>query len=259
VNAPRTSFVVVAFVGLAVLIVWNAHDNAVMRRETANAAERAAKRAAIEKQLDESDARIAAEKVARSFPERKIALFAKVEDLKRFAAAKKWSEAEAASAALQTELTTLRKSSIAASKDVEELAQRFDAARRSLAPHEEEVRLRREARDKEENAKFAAYNAADPKLDLTIVRSSWKKGGFDTVAIWSVTIRNNNKAASYADIAYSTNYSGASGTLLAKKNGVIFDVLMSGKTRTFEVNDGFVDGQVQRAGLQLTGASKRMP
>jgi hypothetical protein len=179
--------------------------------------------------------------------------------LKRFAAAKKWPEAEAASAALQTELAILRKSSIAASKDVEELAQRFDAARRSLAPHEEAVRLRREARNKEEDAKLAAYNEADPRLDLTIVRSSWKKGGFDTIAIWSVTIRNRNKAASYADIAYSTSYSGGSGTVLAKKNGVIFDVRKPGKTRTFEVNDGFVDVQVQGAGFQLTGASKREP
>lgn len=116
-----------------------------------------------------------------------------------------------------------------------------------------------QARNKEEDAKFQAYNAADARQDLKVVRSSWKKGGFDTVAIWSVTIRNLNKAASFADITYSTSYSGESGTMLDSKTGVIYDVLKPGQTRTFEVKEGFIHGQVSRAGFQLTGASRRAP
>jgi hypothetical protein len=113
-----------------------------------------------------------------------------------------------------------------------------------------------QARRKAEDAELKAWNEADAGRDLQVVKSTWKKGGFDTVAIWSVTIRNLNKVASFADIAYSTSYSGASGTVLAAKKGIIFDVLKAGKTRTFEVNDGFVDGQVQRAGFELTGAKR---
>ncbi len=115
-----------------------------------------------------------------------------------------------------------------------------------------------QARRKAEDAELKAWNEADARRDLQVVKSTWKKGGFDTVAIWSVTIHNLNKVASFSDIEYSTSYSGASGTALAAKKGVIFDVLKAGKTRTFEVNDGFVDGQVQRARLELTGARKGM-
>jgi hypothetical protein len=113
-----------------------------------------------------------------------------------------------------------------------------------------------QARRKAEDAELKAWNEADAGRDLQVVKSTWKKGGFDTVAIWTVTIRNLNKAASFADIAYSTNYSGASGTALAAKKGVIFDVLKADKTRMFEVNDGWVDGQVQRARFELTGAKR---
>jgi hypothetical protein len=130
--------------------------------------------------------------------------------------------------------------------DVADLTNRLDSARSTIAAY-----------DAEEDAKVAEYNNADAGRDLKVVKSSWTKGGFDTVAVWSVTIRNLNKAASFADITYSTSYSGESGTILDSKTGVIYDVLKPGQTRTFQVKEGFIHGQVSRAGFHLTGASKK--
>jgi hypothetical protein len=124
----------------------------------------------------------------------------------------------------------------------------LDSVRRAIAAY-----------DAEEDAKLAEYNNADASRDVTILHSSWSKGGFDTVAIWKVTLRNQNKHAAFADIAYRTSYGGASGTTLDTKAGVIYEVLKPGQTRTFEVNDGFVHGQVSRASFVFVGAAKRAP
>jgi hypothetical protein len=91
---------------------------------------------------------------------------------------------------------------------------------------------------------------------LILVRSSWQKGGFDTVALWTVTIKNTSPIAAYKDIEYETSYDAASGTHVDDNSGKIMDIIEPGKTRTFEVNDGFVRSQASRARFDIAEATK---
>jgi len=101
-------------------------------------------------------------------------------------------------------------------------------------------------------------NDADPVKDVTVIASSWSKDGFGTVAVWRVTLKNTNPYMKYSDIAYTTEYSAASGTDVDSGHGKILDVLGPGQTRTFEVNDGFVHSQAKRASFSILGATKTL-
>ena len=99
---------------------------------------------------------------------------------------------------------------------------------------------------------------ADPATDITMVRSSWSKGGFGVVAKWTVTLKNTNPVMSYSDIGYRTAYTAASGTSVGTGNGKVLDTLKPGQTRTFEVNDRFVNSQAQRASFKIVDATKEI-
>lgn len=104
------------------------------------------------------------------------------------------------------------------------------------------------------------FEAADPVVDLDVVRFSWTKSGFGSVATFDVTIKNKSKVAAYGDIEYETTYSAPSGTRVDRGHGSIFEVIQPGQTRTFkDLNDAFVHSQASRAGLAIVSAKKLAP
>jgi hypothetical protein len=95
------------------------------------------------------------------------------------------------------------------------------------------------------------------KPELEIVKATWKKGGFGAIALWDVTIRNNSDKP-LGDIKFRTQYSSETGNIVSKGgvDGVlgkdtIEKVVPPGKTRKFEVNDGFVSDEAHKAGFEL--------
>jgi hypothetical protein len=61
--------------------------------------------------------------------------------------------------------------------------------------------------------KAAPANPACP--DLEVIRKTWRKGGFDTVALMTVTFRNNSDRP-IGNIPYNTHYYAATGKVLTK-------------------------------------------
>jgi hypothetical protein len=99
---------------------------------------------------------------------------------------------------------------------------------------------------------------SDPAKDITVVRSSWSKGGFGTIAVWTVTLKNTNPVMRYSDIRYRTTYQAASGTGVGEGSGQILDIIGPGQTRTFEINDGFIHSQSRRASFAIVGAKQEI-
>jgi hypothetical protein len=96
---------------------------------------------------------------------------------------------------------------------------------------------------------------ADP---LDVVHSSWRFGGFDSVAIWTVTFRNRSTRP-VGNIKYVTDYRAETGDLVdqcgekAFGDHVIRKVIPAKSSRTLEINDCFVNHQAARAGFNVTG------
>jgi hypothetical protein len=101
-----------------------------------------------------------------------------------------------------------------------------------------------------------AITEANPATDIMVVRSSWSAEGFGSVAVWSVTLKNANPVMRYSDIQYRTEYAAASGTTVGNGRGQILDIIGPGQTRTFTVNDGFINSQTERASFHIVDATK---
>jgi hypothetical protein len=223
--------------------------------EPGKAEESGSQRGSTEKQQREDLSRREAEEVARSFPSRKPGLLAEIDGIKKLVGDGNIGLASVKRSALRNELDGLRHSSAAATPDFAEVTAAFDATRGLFVAYD----AAEDAKLAKINAGRDAYEKADARSDLSVVKSSWRTDGFDTVAVWNVTIRNSNKSVAYVDFGYTTHYTGESGTTLHESAGVITQILKPGQTRTFEVNDGFVRSQTTRASFQLIGARKRMP
>lgn len=91
---------------------------------------------------------------------------------------------------------------------------------------------------------------------LAIKKYTWEKGGFGTVGLIHVTIKNLSTHDSIANIHYKTAYYAESGVQHGSwgGHGVIEKVLGPGQIRTFEVNDGFINTQATKMSLQIAGA-----
>jgi hypothetical protein len=95
--------------------------------------------------------------------------------------------------------------------------------------------------------------------NLKVLNVSWHKGGFDTVSILNVTIKNLSKSF-IDDIQYDTVYTAETGETVTKGGahqlfGVkdVKKVVLPGQTRTLEINDGFIDTEAVRVTFQITG------
>lgn len=95
------------------------------------------------------------------------------------------------------------------------------------------------------------------KDGLVVVSAKWHKGGFGSIAIWKVTIKNVSDKP-LGDIKFSTEYLsetenvvGKGGTRGILGKDTIEKVVPPKSTRTFEVNDGFVSDEAHTASFEL--------
>jgi hypothetical protein len=118
------------------------------------------------------------------------------------------------------------------------------------AEYERRVVAEQQARDR------ATAPTVDPTL-LEVVHSTWKKGGFDAVAIWHVTFLNRSDKP-IGNIRYRTRYHAETGDQV-DQGGV--DVLLGDYTirkvipphqkRTIEINDGFLHHEAVRGSFEV--------
>jgi tetratricopeptide (TPR) repeat protein len=98
----------------------------------------------------------------------------------------------------------------------------------------------------EADDKRAAALEAARRDPIDVVKATWEKGGFGVIGVWHVTLKNRSDKP-VADIEYETAYSSESGNDVGSGSGTIQKVIEPGATRTFEVNDGFIQSEAARA------------
>lgn len=204
------------------------------------------------RQEKEAQNRAAAEQAAREFDANRRRFEADLAAIRLEIKKNDWGAATVRANVLDGQLHDLIESDFA-EKAVPSFAKfksEFVDVQQTLQAHRAQAAAAEAKRDR-------AIESADPTIDIEVVRSSWSKGGFGVVAEWSVTLKNTSALVTYADIEYATQYSAPSGTALGKGAGRILDILAPGKTRTFNINDGFINSQAGRASFRITGAEKR--
>jgi hypothetical protein len=95
----------------------------------------------------------------------------------------------------------------------------------------------------------------DPKTvairDVSLVLDSWTKGGFDSVMIANLTIKNPTKY-SVKDISVTCTHYAASGTEIDRNTRTIYEMVKAkGQKRIREFNMGFIHSQAQRTHCQI--------
>jgi hypothetical protein len=89
-------------------------------------------------------------------------------------------------------------------------------------------------------------STAEPATDISVQKADCRPGGFGTVGICTITLRNTGTVG-YADIGYRVMYFGASGTRIGDQTGVIYHTLPAGATKTFKnLNVGRVPAQTAK-------------
>lgn len=99
--------------------------------------------------------------------------------------------------------------------------------------------------------------AAPDVKELEVVKAVWREGGFGTVALWTVTIKNNT-SKKIGDIKFRTSYSSETGNIVSRGGtdallgkDTIQKVIPPKSSRTVEVNDGFVSDEAHKANFEL--------
>lgn len=93
-----------------------------------------------------------------------------------------------------------------------------------------------------------------PSQHLTLAKSSWRKGGFNSVAFGTFAVKNDN-AVPVKDIEIACDFFGKSGTRINSGDATIYDTAPPKKTKTFpEVSLGFIDQQVTSMSCDIVGA-----
>jgi hypothetical protein len=93
-----------------------------------------------------------------------------------------------------------------------------------------------------------------PAFAVKVVSYTWELGGFNLVSIIHVTLKNLSKVT-LGNIMYETHYFAETGKQCDSALGAheIDKILKPGQTRTFEVNDGYVDAaKVQKMSFVVT-------
>lgn len=95
------------------------------------------------------------------------------------------------------------------------------------------------------------------KVELDIVKSSWKTGGFNTVAIWTVTFENKSNRP-IGNIKYRTYYYSETDNLVDKggvdstiRDTAIQKIIKPHSKRTIEIPDGFVHREAYTAKFDI--------
>ena len=91
-------------------------------------------------------------------------------------------------------------------------------------------------------------------FDLKITKHSWKKGGFGTVALHTITIKNESASAMKNIVLLFTYYSDSDRVLTAR-TFTLYKKIPKGKTVKFtDINVGFIHDQVTGCDVKIVGA-----
>jgi hypothetical protein len=127
------------------------------------------------------------------------------------------------------------------------------------AAHDAQVQTELRARAVKEEAARAEAKAAQAEAARTVELlrpMKWWKGGFDSVMMADVKIRNNT-ATAVKDIVISCSESGPSRTVIDHNAHTVFDIVKPGQTRTFrEVNLGLIRSQATEAACKVASFDK---
>lgn len=89
---------------------------------------------------------------------------------------------------------------------------------------------------------------------MDIKSFSWKRGGFDSVAIATFTINNDN-AISVRDINIKCQFYANSGTLIDIKTDTVYEIIKAKKSKTIkDFNLGFADKQATGLRCRIVSA-----
>ncbi|WP_257164646.1 hypothetical protein [Bradyrhizobium sp. SRS-191] len=107
----------------------------------------------------------------------------------------------------------------------------------------------------DDKARAEAFERNRPAVDrLEISTYAWEKGGFDNVAIVTLTILNKNTYA-VKDITVACDFSGSSGTKLSGLSQTIYSSIPAKTSKKFNrLNLGLIHSQSARASCSLIGA-----
>lgn len=101
-------------------------------------------------------------------------------------------------------------------------------------------------------------DASDAAARDVTISAACKKGGFGTIALWSVRLKNTSKKTTYANLLYRAMYETESGNRLRTSRGQFGIVLKPGETRSLsDFNDGLISQQVTKCGMVLYGGEVR--
>lgn len=91
-------------------------------------------------------------------------------------------------------------------------------------------------------------------LDLKIKKHTWGRGGFGSVALHSITIKNESKS-DMKDIVLRFLYYSDSEIVLTARTFTLYKKIPKGKTMTFNnINVGFIHNQVVSCDVEIVGA-----
>jgi len=125
-----------------------------------------------------------------------------------------------------------------------------------VAEYKQAQRLKREVESRRREIQKEADAEQNP---LRVVSSSWRKGGFETVGLWTVTFENVCSRP-VGNIKYRTSYFSETGNLVTTGgfgsvlgDGVIQKIVGPKSQRTIEINDGFIHHEASRAQFDVIG------
>lgn len=96
-----------------------------------------------------------------------------------------------------------------------------------------------------------------PQLEskVTLEKISWRKGGFDNVAVVDATIKNANTVA-VKDVQVTCEAVASSGTGLGTVKQTVYETIAPEKTkRVRDLNMGFIHTQTKNISCRVTSAS----
>lgn len=125
-------------------------------------------------------------------------------------------------------------------------------------PQTVDTRAQEEAAKRDQIARLEAQVKAQiDKHQLVVLKSAWRKEGFDNIAVWTVTFQNKSEKP-VGNIRFRTAYSAETGTVVSKGGidsplapGIIHRVIPASSTRTLEVNDGFIPNEAHKANFEV--------
>lgn len=97
----------------------------------------------------------------------------------------------------------------------------------------------------------------NPIKYLSVLKTSWQKGGFGSVGLNNITFKNEGVLTAY-DITVKMTFFGESGTELSSADRVLTIVVPPGKSkRSGEINFGFINQLSERAKTDIIDAKFR--